>query len=256
MAAYRQQYTFNFFKVSHKTMREKIQGLVRRLIKLLITADCQELNCLFQECRPLRYSAQGFLEASQFPEEEKEALVQVGYVNAVMDVMQMYLKEVNVQNEIQQINTKYRDRLLTILVRRGTMLHGDLAGELGLSPSGLNAVIKKINGTSVQMVHVEEVSKYKLYSVTPTAYNYVINNNPDLKIECERVSGQESKSLERLYRYMIEINKMAEQRKEKESLCKALDQNTKIDFASKNNRKYLKPAAEYKYKYQCMRKLA
>ena len=52
------------------------------------------------------------------------------------------------------------------------MFHKDLANAIGVSPSGLNAVIKQMNAYPVKTINIQDVSKYKLYSMTPVAYRY------------------------------------------------------------------------------------
>lgn len=236
MATYKGKYVFNFFKSSQKEMQEKLQGLVKRIVKLLMDANYREMERLFEECKPVRYSAQGYVEESKIPNDEKKTLVNAGYAYGILDVMQMYLKELNVQNEIQQVKTKYKDEIITVLSKTGTMLHGDLASAIGVSASGLNAVIKKMNATSVKLIHVEEVSKYKLYSVTPAAYNYIITNNPNVQVECELFN--ESRRKEQLLKYMIEINKMVNQRKISESSIRNFEERnrSKIDSDKKYTR--------------------
>ncbi|MBP3505400.1 MAG: hypothetical protein J6K43_03250 [Lachnospiraceae bacterium] len=259
MGTYQGRYAFNFFKASQKEMQVKIQSFAQKVIKLLIEANYREISTLFQECKSIRYSAQGYLEESKIAKEEKETLVNVGYVNAMLDVMQIYLKDLNVQSEIQQINTKYRDEILSVLSKRGTMLHGDLASALGVSASGLNAIIKKMNGTSVKLIRVEEVSKYKLYSITPAAYSYITANNHELIVEYASIN--ESKRRELLLEYTIEINKIANEKKANEK--KALENSyniyerkSKSEFGSAKGKRYAKTVRTIEYTDKFVRRLA
>lgn len=254
MGEYRERYVFNFFKASQREAQDKIQSLFIKIISLLVEANCREMSTLFQECKSIRYSAQGYLEESQIIKEEKETLVNVGYVNAMLDVMQMYLKDLDAQSAIQQVNTKYRDEILSVLSKRGTMLHGDLASVLGVSASGLNAIIKKMNSTSVKLIRVEEVSKYKLYSVTPIAYHYISANNHELMIKSASVN--ESIKREILLKYTIEINKMANERREIENIRKVFDQKSKAKFGSERMKKYAKTVANVEYTDKFMQRLA
>lgn len=252
MAAYKGQYVFNFFKASQKEMQEKLQGLIKKIIKLLIDTNYREMERLFEECKPVRYSAQGYLEKSKIPNDEKKTLVNAGYVYGMLDVMQMYLRELNAHNEIQQVNTKYRDEILSVLSKTGTMLHGDLASAIGVSASGLNAVIKKMNATSVKLIHVEEVSKYKLYSVTPVAYNYIIAKNPEVQVECELFN--ESRRKEQLLKYMIEINKLVNERKIPENSVKNFDERNRSKIES--DKKYTRGVENIVYSDKFVKRMA
>ncbi|MDE5939273.1 MAG: hypothetical protein K2H37_09355 [Lachnospiraceae bacterium] len=182
---YKEKYAINFFKADQEEMRRKTQGLSRILVEFIVKAAFGELEKIQQECKQMRYSAQGYLEESNVPPEEKSTLVNIGYVNALLDVEQMYLQKLTIQNEMQQIKTRYKNAILASLVKRGTMLHKDLACAIGVSVSGLTAVIKQMNATSVPTIRVEEVSKYKLYSITPAAYQYVMRCMPGLLPEIE-----------------------------------------------------------------------
>ena len=254
MGMYREQYTFNFFKASRKEAQEKTQGMAKKMMELLIEADYKEMESLFQECKPIRYSAQGYQEESPFPKEEKETLVNVGYVNAVVDIMQMYLNGLNTQSAIQQIKTKYRDEILSVLSKRGTMLHGDLASALGVSVSALNALIKKMNSTSVKLIHVEEVSKYKLYSITPVAYSYITANKHETMGEYTAVSG--TKKNEQLLEHTFEINKIANEKRGTENTGKVIVRKNKSRDGSDKMNKHTKFAADIDCTARFARRLA
>lgn len=178
---YKEEYVFNFFKTNPEEMQKKTQEFSKKVVELLALTDFGELGKLQQECKQMRYSAQGYLEDSKVPGEEKNTLVNIGYTTALLDVIQMYLQKLTIQNEVQQIKTKYKNAILSILARNGTMLHKELACAIGVSASGLTAIIKQMNATSVQMIRIEEVSKFKLYTITPSAYKYVLNTMPEVK---------------------------------------------------------------------------
>jgi hypothetical protein len=245
------RYVFNFFKVSQQEMQEKIQGLAKEIAKMMLEANGKAMAVLFQECKSIRYSAQAYLEESKIPQLEKETLINVGYTNAMLDMMQMYLEGMNTRSEIQHVHTKYRDKILSVLVKRGTMLHGDLASALEVSASGLTAIIKKMNETSVQLIHVEEVSKFKLYSATPAAYSYIVKNNPELRIEVEHESNRDSKQMERLLAYAVELSRIQNEAKIKETGTEILNYSNKtrcIDRQHINNKNSEKLPYSYKYK--------
>lgn len=251
MGTYREKYVFNFFKASQKEMREKARGVARQMVEFLIEANGREMGMLFQECKSMRYSAQGYLEESEIAENEKETLVQVGYECALMDIMQMYLERLDTQNAIQQISTKYRDKVLSVLAKRGTMLHGDLASAIEVSASGLNAVIKRMNATPVKLINVEEVSKYKLYSITPIAYKYITERNSDLMIEFETRDSFEKERREVLMMYAMEICKIMNERKSAEDSQKII-----WEFKPEKKRKYEKEYRDINYMDKFGKRLA
>ncbi|MCM1234668.1 MAG: hypothetical protein NC489_31585 [Ruminococcus flavefaciens] len=240
MGKYREKYVFNFFKASQEEIREKVQGLARKLVDFFVAANFSEVRMLFEECKPIRYSAQGYLEESKVAKNEKEILVQVGYECALMDMTQMYLERLNVQNEMMKVSTKYRDEILSVLAKRGTMLHGDLASAIQVSASGLNAVIKRMNATPVKLINVEDVSKYKLYSITPIAYKYIIEQKPELTIQIEMRSSFEKEQREWLMQYAVDISKMMNQKKSVEDNRLVWGKHTVWEGKPEKNRKYEK----------------
>lgn len=174
-----EKYTFNFFVDSPQEIKERNQQMMRKLLDSMVEMDWTEIDKLLKESKATRYSIQGYEEDVEVPKDIKEKLISAGYASALIDAMQLYVEKINTQNEIYKINTKYRDVILRILAKRGTLLHGDLASALGVSPSGLNAIIKQMNGTTVKLISVEEISKYKLYSITPVAYKYIMRQEQE-----------------------------------------------------------------------------
>lgn len=204
----------------------------------------------------MRYSAQGYLEESKVAKDEKETLVQAGYQCALMDVMQMYLEHLNTQYDIQKISTKYRDEVLSVLAKRGTMLHGDLASAIEVSASGLNAVIKRMNATPVKLVSVEEVSKYKLYSITPIAYKYITECKPELTAQIEMRNSFEKEQREMLMKYAVEISKMMNKRRTVEEGQSVSGQKAIWEFKPKKNGRFEKARKDIYYADKISKKLA
>ncbi len=172
-----EKYAFNFFVDDSKDIKSGTQKIMSRLLESIVSSDYTKIESMLKESKSMRYSIQGYEEYVDISVELKSKLVSAGYASALVDAMQLYVEKVSAQNEILKINTKYRDRILKILERRGTLLHNDLASELGVSASALNAIIKQMNGTGTKLISVEKVSKYKLYSLTPIAYKYIRKHN-------------------------------------------------------------------------------
>lgn len=133
----------NFFLDNTEEIRTKTRRLVKKMTDLFAELKYEEIEILLEEARPMRYSLQGYIESIEIDDNKKSMLVQAGYNSAIIDTLQLYMNEVNVQKEIQSIPTQYKDKLLHILKKRGTLLHKDLAAELGVSASELTNLIKK-----------------------------------------------------------------------------------------------------------------
>lgn len=170
----RDQTIANFFTDDIREISEKTQRLIKKTIGLFAEGEFDGVKDLLEDSKAMRYSGQAYIESLNIENHEKDMMVQAGYISAIIDSMQLYIDELKVQKEIQNISTGYKEELLRILKKRGTLLHKDLAAELRVSDSGLTPIIKKMNSTSVKLVNVEEISKYKLYSLTPIANQYVV----------------------------------------------------------------------------------
>jgi len=178
MDTYQEKYTSNFMVDKPEEIRKKTQRLLKALAETLAESNFAEMNHLLQETKPMGYSIQGYLEKLQLAKQEKDMLMHAGYNSALLDMMRLYTANLSAQEEIQKVTTKYRDMILRILARRGTLLHKDLAAELMTSPNNLTAVIKQMNATSVPLIHTEVFSKFKAYSLTPAARQYIEKQMP------------------------------------------------------------------------------
>lgn len=174
------QYISNFFADNANEVKRKTQTLIKKVIGLFAEEKFDDVKILLKDVYPMKYSIQECIGSMEIEESKKDMLFQAGYNSAIIDGMQLYTNEVNIQKEVQKIPTQYKDVLLCTLKKRGTLLHKDLAAELGVSSSGLTDIVKKMNSTSVKIINVEEVSKYKLYSLTPAANRYVVKNMLDM----------------------------------------------------------------------------
>lgn len=183
MDTYQEKYTSNFMVDEPEKIREKTQRLIKMLTETLAEADFSEIDHLLQETKPMGYSIQGYLERLQLAKREKDMLMHAGYNSALLDMMRLYTANLYAQEEIQRVTTKYRDVILRILDKRGTLLHKDLAVELMTTTNNLTAIIKQMNATSVKLIHVEEFSKFKAYSLTPIARQYIEKRMPDTPID-------------------------------------------------------------------------
>ena len=162
----------NFFVDSLEAIRKKNQVLLMGLVDWIMQSDYQSISGAYQTIKSTKYSAQGYMESLNIVSDIKGRVYDAGYASALIDLAKLYGDRSSAFAEISGIKTSYKDEILSILLERGILLHKELAGELGISKSQLNATIKLMNSSSVKLINAEEVSKYKLYSLTPIAYKY------------------------------------------------------------------------------------
>lgn len=182
-----QKWTFNFFVDKEKDLDEKIRSVVRIFMNLIIESEYKEIDTFYKTIKPAKNSGQAYLQELEIEEYIKKKIYDIGYSTALLDSMQLYLEKVSVQREIDGIKTKYKNDIILILMKNRIMFHKDLAGTIGVSPSGLNAVIKQMNASPVKLINVDQISKFKLYSLTPAAYQY------GLKIHKEKIEAKKKK---------------------------------------------------------------
>ena len=103
---YKEKYVINFFKADQDEMQRKTRGFSKIMVELIAEAAFGELEKLQQECKQMRYSAQGYLEDSKVSPEEKNTLVNIGFLNALLDVEHMYIQKLTIQNELEQIKSR------------------------------------------------------------------------------------------------------------------------------------------------------
>lgn len=72
-----------------------------------------------------------------------------------------------------QIRQKYKNQTLMEVYGTGNILHVTLANRLGVSASGLNATLKKLNDADPKPLQEVRAGKFKFYSLTETGKNYV-----------------------------------------------------------------------------------
>lgn len=90
-----------------------------------------------------------------------------------------------IRNQIIQSRTKYCEPILRLLFQEGELYHGDLAEKLKVSPSGLNSVIKKMQESDPSIIIVNQIGKYKIYTLPEYVKDYfrdkhdctIINND-------------------------------------------------------------------------------
>lgn len=192
-----QKWTFNFFVDEEKALDEKIRSAARSFMNLIIESKYEEIDTFYKTIKPAKNSGQAYLQELKIEEYIKKRIFDIGYCTALLDSMQLYSEKISVQREIDGIKTKYKNDIILILIEKRIMFHKDLAGAIGVSPSGLNAVIKQMNTSPVKLINIDKVSKFKLYSLTPAAYQY------GLKLNKEKIKAKKKKAERPI---LIEIN--------------------------------------------------
>lgn len=82
-----------------------------------------------------------------------------------------------VRKQILQVRSKYCEPILELLAREGELYHGDLAEKMEMTPSGLNAIIKKMQEGDTTLIETMEIGKYKIYTIPDSVKNYMKNKN-------------------------------------------------------------------------------
>lgn len=83
------------------------------------------------------------------------------------------ITEEAIRRQILEVRSKYCESILELLAGAGELYHGDLADKLEISPSGLNAIIKKMQAGSIPIVETIQVGKYKIYKLSDEVKDYI-----------------------------------------------------------------------------------
>lgn len=96
--------------------------------------------------------------------------------NDITSDLTLLTSNTNERQEIgkfDQIKQKYKNQTLLEIFWSDQILHVTLANRLGLSPSGLNATLKKLNDVDAKPLRENKSGKFKFYSLTEDGKNYV-----------------------------------------------------------------------------------
>lgn len=83
------------------------------------------------------------------------------------------MEDEEIRQQILQVRSKYSEPILELLFREGELYHGDLADKLNLSPSGLNAIIKKMMEGTKPIIDMMQIGKYKIYTLPDAVRRYM-----------------------------------------------------------------------------------
>lgn len=93
----------------------------------------------------------------------------------------MQYDDKSIDKQVQEINSKHCIPILLIIYENEGITQGDLALRLELLPSGLNAVVKKMERCNIPLVEVTQIGKYKKYSLPEYMKRYLINLKKEKK---------------------------------------------------------------------------
>ncbi len=98
------------------------------------------------------------------------------------------MEDEEIRQQILQVRSKYSEPILELLFREGELYHGDLAEKLELSPSGLNAIIKKMMEGTKPIIDMMQIGKYKIYTLPDAVKRYMERKTqPE---EAQRTAGK------------------------------------------------------------------
>ncbi len=108
---------------------------------------------------------------------EKKLFVQGYLCNAMQQENMRQTDDAMIRNQIIQTRSKYCEPVLELLAIEGELYHGDLAEKMNLSPSGLNAIIKKMQETEIPIINTTQIGKYKIYSLPDNVRDFMLKKN-------------------------------------------------------------------------------
>ena len=85
----------------------------------------------------------------------------------------------SIKKQIMGVRTKYCEPILELLAQEGELYHGDLSEKLNMNPSGLNAIIKKMQECDPPIIEITQTGKYKIYTLPPEVKEYIDDKKRD-----------------------------------------------------------------------------
>lgn len=107
-------------------------------------------------------------------DEEQNAFVQGYLCGTAQQGATQRTDDSLIRDQIIQTRSKYCEPVLELLANEGELYHGDLAEKMNLSPSGLNAIIKKMQETEIPIINTTQIGKYKIYSLPDDVREYML----------------------------------------------------------------------------------
>lgn len=126
----------------------------------------------------------------------------------------MQYSQTNIERQILEINSKHCRPILTAIYNDEGITQGELALKMNLLPSGLTAVIKKMENADIPLVKVTQAGKFRRYSLPEEIKQYLFDDKK-AKNDIFIKQGEEESLFLLLQRFVEEAG---EQWKEKMNL--------------------------------------
>lgn len=107
-----------------------------------------------------------------------------------------------IERQIKDISSKHTWSILQIVEREDGITHGELAEKLHLLPSGLSAVVKKMENCALPLLDVSQIGKYRRYTLPNYVKQYLDEKEAEKKEEFIRKT--KGKNLFLLLQHFVE----------------------------------------------------
>lgn len=87
----------------------------------------------------------------------------------------MQYSQKNIERQILEMNSKHCKPILTAIYKDEGITQGELALKMNLLPSGLTAVIKKMENADIPLVTVTQAGKFRRYSLPEEVKQYLFD---------------------------------------------------------------------------------
>lgn len=77
-----------------------------------------------------------------------------------------------IEKQIREIHSRHCEPILAVIDAEDGIIHGDLAERMGLLPSGLSSVVRKMQNCSIPLITVVQAGKYRKYSLPEYVKQY------------------------------------------------------------------------------------
>lgn len=107
-----------------------------------------------------------------------------------------------IERQINEISSKHTLSILQIIKNDDGITHGELADKLNLLPSGLSAVVKKMENCALPLILVSHMGKYRKYSLPEYMKQYL--EEQEAEKNKEFVNKVKGKNLFLLLQHFVE----------------------------------------------------
>ena len=144
------------------------EKLIRQISRTLLSNNL-EIAATALNSAKIYEQAAAFTLIAQDP----AAIYQLGRISGACTALQPFVAEMSEEEELKQVRDsapKYFDQILDYLGRYGKETQGNIASRLGVSPSNLSNILKRMGNAGA--VYCEKSGKYHHYYLTPMGQKY------------------------------------------------------------------------------------